>query len=637
MASTALRLRRLAPLLAVVAVLAPTALRPATAAPGDTYSVADAKALEDSGEIIFTITRTSLTMPEESVSFSAASTQLDTATAGTDYAATTTGTATFAAGSPTGTARVALIADGDSEPDETFTLTLAPTTLQGACSGEACTAMGTIQNDENLLSIDDVTVTEGDSGPVEAEFTLTLEPAASDPVSLDFETVDQTATAPGDYTAHPKTRIELAEGETSATVVVTVNGDTADEFDETFLVRLTNATNAAMAGAGGAPATSAEGVGTIEDDDPKPVLTVNDVRMVEGSEGPKAANFTVVLSPAWPQTVTVRYATVDGTATAASGDYQPLSGTLTFAPGDASKRLSVIVNGDSEPEPEETFALRLSEPTNAVVGKADGTVTIVDDDGFIDQGYTLVAADGGIFNFGNSRFHGSTGNMKLNQPVIGMAHTPGGGGYWLVARDGGIFSYGDAGFFGSTGAMKLNAPVLGMEATPSGRGYFLFAADGGIFTFGDARFNGSTGAMKLNAPMVGMATTSTGGGYWLVASDGGVFTFGDAVFHGSTGDRKLNQPVFDMAPAAGDQGYWLVASDGGVFTFGPTAQFDGSAVGAVADAAIGIGSSPSFGGYWIADSRGGVFGFGDARNLGDRRNTTNNAPMVGFAVVYQRR
>ncbi len=630
MASAASRIRRLAPVLAVVAVLAPTALRPATAAPGDAYSVADAKALEDSGQITFTITRTSVTMLQQGVQFSTGDGQ---AKAGTDYTATS-GTATFAAGSATTTATVNLLADSVVETDEPFTLTVTPDT-GATCT--RCTAVGMIQNDENLLSIDDVTVTEGDSGPVAAEFTVTLEPAAAFPVGVDVETVDQTATAPGDYTAQPKTRLDFAEGETSATVVVTVNGDTADEFDETFLVRLTNATNAAMAGAGGAAAASTDGVGTIEDDDPKPVLTVNDVRMVEGSEGPKAANFTVVLSPAWPETVTVRYATVDGTATAASGDYQPLSGTLTFAPGDATKRLSVIVNGDAEPEPEETFALRLSEPTNAVIGKADGTVTIVDDDGFIDQGYTLVAADGGIFNFGNSRFHGSTGNMKLNQPVIGMAHTPGGGGYWLVARDGGVFSFGDASFFGSTGAMKLNAPVLGMEATPSGRGYFLFAADGGIFTFGDARFNGSTGAMKLNAPMVGMATTSTGGGYWLVAEDGGVFTFGDGVFHGSTGDRELNQPVFDMAPAAGDRGYWLVAKDGGVFTFGPSAQFHGSAVGAVADAAIGIGASPSFGGYWIADSRGGVFGFGDARNLGDRRSATNNAPMVGFAVVYQRR
>ena len=626
MASAGSSIRRFALLVAVVALLAPLTLRPATAAPGDVFAVTDAVAAEDSGVIRFTVTRTSSVAAATTVGYSIAE---GSATQPEDYS-TTGGTVTFAEGSTTATAEVTLVSDVVREPDETFTLTLQPGLLEG-CAGADCSATGTIQNDENLLGIDDVTVREGDSGTVTARFTVTLAPANPDrAVTVDFETVDANATAPDDYVARPRTPITFPAGATAATVEVTVNGDTVDELNETFLVRLSNSTSAAV--------SDGEGAGTIEDDDPKPVLTVGDVRLVEGSEGVKAANFTVTLSPAWPDIVTVRYATVDGTATAA--DYTGISGTLTFAPGDASKRLTVNVNGDTVPEPEETFILRLSEATNAAIGKADGIATIVDEDGFVpesDQGYTLVGADGGIFNFGNSRFHGSTGGMKLNQPVIGMAHTPGGGGYWLVAKDGGIFSYGDAGFFGSTGAMKLNAPVLGMEATPSGKGYFLFAADGGIFTFGDARFNGSTGAMKLNAPVVGMATTGTGNGYWLVAQDGGVFTFGDARFHGSTGDRKLNQPVFDLAASTGDNGYWLVAKDGGVFTFGPSAEFHGSAVGAVADAAIGIGASPSFGGYWIADSRGGVFGFGDARNLGDRRSATNNAPIVGFAVVYPRR
>ncbi|MDA8367272.1 MAG: hypothetical protein M0Z62_10010, partial [Actinomycetota bacterium] len=79
----------------------------------------------------------------------------------------------------------------------------------------------------------------------------------------------------------------------------------------------------------------------------------------------------------------------------------------------------------------------------------------------------------------------------LNKPVVGMAATPDGGGYWLVAADGGIFSFGDARFHGSTGALVLNQPIVGMAATPDGGGYWLVAADGGIFTFGDAPFKGS--------------------------------------------------------------------------------------------------------------------------------------------------
>ena len=84
-------------------------------------------------------------------------------------------------------------------------------------------------------------------------------------------------------------------------------------------------------------------------------------------------------------------------------------------------------------------------------------------------------------------------------------HTRPGAGYWLVAADGGIFTFGDAPFLGSMGGRRLNAPVVAMAATPTGRGYWIVAADGGIFAYGDAVFDGSTGALKLNQPVVGLA------------------------------------------------------------------------------------------------------------------------------------
>ncbi|MDP9402319.1 MAG: VCBS repeat-containing protein, partial [Actinomycetota bacterium] len=158
-------------------------------------------------------------------------------------------------------------------------------------------------------------------------------------------------------------------------------------------------------------------------------------------------------------------------------------------------------------------------------------------------GYWLVASDGGIFAFCDARFFGSTGAIRLNRPIVGMASTPSGNGYWLVASDGGIFAFGDAVFHGSTGAIRLNQPIVGMASTPSGNGYWLVAADGGIFAFGDAVFRGSTGAIRLNQPIRGMAATPSGNGYFLVASDGGIFAFGDAVFRGSTGAIRLNQPI----------------------------------------------------------------------------------------------
>ncbi|HWE69887.1 MAG TPA: hypothetical protein VG205_05965 [Acidimicrobiales bacterium] len=194
------------------------------------------------------------------------------------------------------------------------------------------------------------------------------------------------------------------------------------------------------------------------------------------------------------------------------------------------------------------------------------------------NGYWQVASDGGIFAFGNAGFYGSTGQLRLNQPIVGMAKTPDGRGYWLVASDGGIFSFGDAKFYGSTGGFPLNRPIVVMPATPDGRGYWLVASDGGIFTFGDAGFHGSTGSVPLRHPIVGIAKNPDGGGYWLAASDGGVFAFGDAGKYGSTSGLPLNRPIVSVTASPNGGGYWLVASDGGIFSFG-NAGFFGSTGG----------------------------------------------------------
>ena len=194
------------------------------------------------------------------------------------------------------------------------------------------------------------------------------------------------------------------------------------------------------------------------------------------------------------------------------------------------------------------------------------------------QGYWLVARDGGIFSFGSARFFGSTGGVRLNQPIVGMTGTPGGQGYWFVAADGGIFAYGDAKFYGSTGARRLNKPIVGMAATPTGKGYWLVASDGGIFAYGDAGFFGSTGAVKLNKPITGMSVSPTGKGYWFVANDGGIFSFGDVKFYGSGASFVAAAPVVGMTSTVGGDGYRLVRSDGGVAHYGK-AQNKGSMTG----------------------------------------------------------
>jgi Tol biopolymer transport system component len=246
------------------------------------------------------------------------------------------------------------------------------------------------------------------------------------------------------------------------------------------------------------------------------------------------------------------------------------------------------------------------------------------------SGYWMVASDGGIFAFGDAQFKGSTGNIKLAKPIVGMTTSRTGNGYWLVASDGGIFAFGDAAFKGSTGNIKLSDPIVGMTATPSGQGYWLVAKDGGIFAFGDAKFQGSTGNIKLAKPIVGMASTPTGNGYWLVASDGGIFAFGDAQFKGSTGNIKLAKPIEAMTASPTGGGYWMVASDGGIFAFGD-AKFQGSTGSLkLAQPIVGMTATGSGSGYWLVAKDGGIFAFGDASFKGSTGNIKLNSPIVGM-------
>src|SRR5205823_689474 len=259
-------------------------------------------------------------------------------------------------------------------------------------------------------------------------------------------------------------------------------------------------------------------------------VSVADVSTAEGDVAGVLA-FTLTLDGPSTLPTSLAYATADGTGRAGS-DYAPVSGRISLAPGQTTRTILVPVIGDVRDETDETVRLVLSSPTNLALGRAEAVGTILDDD---KPGYDLVASDGGIFSFGGAGFSGSTGAIKLNQPIVGLATTPTGQGYWLLATDGGIFAFGDATFAGSTGAIRLNRPIIGLAATPTGAGYWLVATDGGIFAFGDAKFFGSTGALRLNRPIVGMAATASGKGYWLVATDGGIFAFGDATFLGSTG------------------------------------------------------------------------------------------------------
>jgi hypothetical protein len=230
------------------------------------------------------------------------------------------------------------------------------------------------------------TVSIGDASAAEnagtITFTLSLSAAAATSTSVAWSTVDISAAAGSDFVAASGTATFLA-GESSTTVTVTLIDDSTYEGNETFAVNLLNPN--------GLTINDGQGIGTIVEDDAPPLatLSINDASVNEGkyntkgkTPGPQLTNmaFTVTLSAASAQTVTVNYNTENGTATTADNDYQAASGTLTFAPGEVSKTINVTIVGDNTVEPNQTFSVTLTSPTNAGIIDGSGTGTIVNDD-----------------------------------------------------------------------------------------------------------------------------------------------------------------------------------------------------------------------------------------------------------------
>jgi hypothetical protein len=355
-----------------------------------------------------------------------------------------------------------------------------------------------------------------------------------------------------------------------------------------------------------------------------PTLTVADAVTPEGDSGTTPMSFAVTLSAPDTKPVSVSFGTADGSARAPD-DYQATSGSLTFNPGETSKTVTVAVKGDTLNETDEVFSLLLSSPSNTVLGRTQAFGTIADNE-VSPQGYWFVAADGGIFAFGDAPFFGSTANLRLRQPIVGMAASPSGKGYWLVAADGGIFAFGDAPFFGSTGNIRLNQPIVGMASTPSGKGYWFVARDGGMFAFGDARFFGA--AASPGQPIVGMAATPTGNGYWCVARDGSVYGFGDARFQGVP---PKSAQIAGLVPSRSGNGYWIADATGAVYALGDSRSFGGT--GNLAQPVVGLAASPKGGGYWLVARDGGIFSFGDGRFYGSTGNIRLNQPIVGMTAT----
>ncbi len=346
---------------------------------------------------IFTVTLSQASGKTVMVQFATADV---TALAGSDYTAAS-GTLTFAPGETSQLITVAVIGDTIDEDDETFTVNLS--TPDNATLSAASSATVTIIDDDAAptLSISDVSQQEGNSGTTDFVFTVSLSGATSRTATVNFATAAGTATAGSDFISTSGT-LTFVPGVTQQLITVGVLGDTTNEANETFFVNLTSPSNATLA--------DSQGIGTIQNDDALPTLSINDVTQVEGDSGTTEFVFTVALSAASGQQVTVAFATADGTATAPD-DYAATSGTLTFAPGTTTQTITVHVVGDLIQEPDETFFINLSSATNATLADAQGTGTIENgSDSVVDTESTI---SGFAFIDGNKDNLHTTGEKPL--------------------------------------------------------------------------------------------------------------------------------------------------------------------------------------------------------------------------------
>jgi hypothetical protein len=266
------------------------------------------------------------------------------------------------------------VADSNIESDQDFYVNLS--NPSGGATLAKASGRGLILNDDlgrPGLSVNDVSITEGNSGTKLLTFTVTLDRPTDQLVTVRYATANGTATTGGnDYVATTGT-LTFIPRQTTATVSITVRGDTTIEADETFRLNLSSPTNAVI--------TDSQGVGTILNDDRRPILTVADVSVAEGTgTGFSLLTFTLKLDKAATGNVTVQYATANGTASSSS-DYVAKSGTITFLPGQLSKTVTVQVRRDSLREGNETLFLNLSALTGpATLGRSKATGTIRNDD-----------------------------------------------------------------------------------------------------------------------------------------------------------------------------------------------------------------------------------------------------------------
>ena len=314
---------------------------------------------EDSGSMEFSVELSTVSFYPVSVRWETAD---GTAESGDDYIADR-GRLTISAGQQSGVVRIRLLNDQVPEHPETFTVEFSAP--EGATLS-ADEAIGTIDDDDAVseLTVEDASALEGAG---EIRFTASLSAVSSHPVSVQWKTADGTAQSGDDYVADRGT-LTIPAGQQSGVIRIRLRNDRVHEPRETFAILFSAPEGATLA--------DDEAIGTIDDDDPVPALTVDDASALEDAG---ELVFTVNLSNGNSSPVSVDWETADGTAKSTT-DYAEAARTLIIPAGQTSGTIAIRVDDDSLHERDETFAVRISEPSGATLADDEAVGTILDDD-----------------------------------------------------------------------------------------------------------------------------------------------------------------------------------------------------------------------------------------------------------------
>ena len=455
------------------------------------------------------------------------------------------GTLTFDPGETEQTIYIYSKSDSLDEADENFTVVLTNAVNADLDGGEnRLTVTGVIEDNDGSgadlsLFVSDPIIHEGDSGTKQAVFEVRLSEAPTTTLSLAYQTADGSALAGQDYVAQSGTVTFLA-GQTVSTVAVTINSDTTIESDEFFSLVVTPSSAIANT------VEDSTGTAVVMDDD----AGTGSVPVISIAGGQKDEQtflnylyFTVTLSEASDQDVTVDWATkADGSATLGE-DFYARYGTLTFAAGETVRQIYVTLGVDSEVENYENFSLSLSNPSNAVLAGGEESISatgiIQDDDGSGD-GASLFVSDP-VISEGDGGNKAAIFELRLSEPLasdITLSFSTANGS--AVAGQDYIAKSGTVTFLAGQTVSAVAVTILSDTVTEGDETFSLVVTPTGLIANGSAD---STGIATIKNTVISNQTIYGTAGDDSLSGGGGndvLFGYGgNDILNGGSGNDRI--------------------------------------------------------------------------------------------------